>query len=188
MVYKRSFLGPFISTELDEGNTMNTIAEIYNQASWGNFFLMVGGGSAALTGLVFVAMSINHDLITKDAAHRYRATGTLTGLTAVFVRCALVLMGSQNYRLLAIELGIVTFTSAYFFFRAYLQASRSEHEPGLRRTMHYGSFFFLEIFGALLLFSGRIVGLYIVAMSILVSLVLMIFGAWQLVVGVYDQE
>lgn len=167
---------------------MNNIAEIYNQASWGNFFLMVGGGSAALTGLVFVAMSINHELIAKDAAHRYRATGTLTGLTAVFVRCALVLMGSQSLRLIAAELGIVTIISAYFFFRAYLQANRSEHEPGLRRTVYNGSFFFLEIIGALLLFSGRIIGLYTVALSILISLVLMIFGAWQLVVGVYDQE
>jgi len=31
---------------------------------WHDFFLMVGGGAAALAGLVFIAMSINLSIIT----------------------------------------------------------------------------------------------------------------------------
>jgi hypothetical protein len=30
---------------------------------WNNFFVMVGGGAAALAGLIFVAMAINHQII-----------------------------------------------------------------------------------------------------------------------------
>ncbi|MDP4150786.1 MAG: hypothetical protein Q8927_03815 [Bacteroidota bacterium] len=29
---------------------------------WNNFFVMVGGGAAALAGLIFVAMSINPEV------------------------------------------------------------------------------------------------------------------------------
>lgn len=42
-----------------------------------DFFIMVGGGAAALTGLVFVALSLNLEIIVKDLTHRNRAIGTL---------------------------------------------------------------------------------------------------------------
>jgi hypothetical protein len=54
-------------------------ADIYKPDQWRDFFLMVGGGAAALTGLVLVAMSLNLDVIAQDATHRYRAIGTLAG-------------------------------------------------------------------------------------------------------------
>jgi hypothetical protein len=59
---------------------------------------MVGTGAAALTGLVFVAMSLNVGAIKGDTAHRYRASGSLTGLASVFVLSGLVLMGGQHHR------------------------------------------------------------------------------------------
>src|SRR2546423_15656599 len=70
---------------------------MYGSAGWHDFFLMVGGGAAALTGLVFVAMSLHLDQIALHAAHRHRARTVLTGLTAVFIRCALVLMAGQAF-------------------------------------------------------------------------------------------
>jgi hypothetical protein len=51
-----------------------------------------------LTGLVFVAMSLNLRAIANDATHRYRGTNTLTALALVFMRCALVLKGAQHHR------------------------------------------------------------------------------------------
>lgn len=68
--------------------------DIFRPEQWNNFFLMVGSGSAALAGLVFVAMSINLHIITSDPTHRNRAIGTLTGFTAVFLICALTLVGN----------------------------------------------------------------------------------------------
>src|SRR5256884_3161752 len=68
----------------------------FDAASWHDYFLMVGGGAAALTGLVFVAMSLHLDQIALNVAHRHRARTVLTGLTAVFIRCALVLMAGQS--------------------------------------------------------------------------------------------
>lgn len=70
--------------------------DVYRPDQWRDFFIMVGGGAAVLTGLVFVAMSLNVHEINRDATHRYRAIGTLTGFTSAFVICSLVLMGGQN--------------------------------------------------------------------------------------------
>ncbi len=53
--------------------------DIFRPEQWHDFFITVGGGAAALTGLVFVAMSLNVSVIARDATHRYRAIGTLTG-------------------------------------------------------------------------------------------------------------
>ena len=57
--------------------------DIYRPDMWQNFFLMVGGGAAALTGLVFVALSLNLEVIAHDTTHTHRAIGTLAGFAAV---------------------------------------------------------------------------------------------------------
>ncbi len=76
---------------------------MYGEAGWHDFFLMVGGGAAALTGLVFVAMSLHLDQIALNAAHRHRARTVLTGLTAVFIRSALVWRTIGSFACLVLE-------------------------------------------------------------------------------------
>jgi hypothetical protein len=91
-------------------------ADIYKPELWNSFFVMVGGGVAALTGLVFVslsiALSLNLEEMTKDATHKYRSINTLAGLTAVFVSCGLVLMPGQNHKAIGTELLILTVAGA----------------------------------------------------------------------------
>jgi hypothetical protein len=74
-------------------------SEVYNIELWNNFFVLVGTGAAALTGLVFVAMSINLKGVTKDATHTYRAINMLSGFTPVFLISGLALMGHQTSNL-----------------------------------------------------------------------------------------
>ena len=76
---------------------------VYDPAQWNQFFVMVGGGAAALAGLVFVAMTLNVEAITLDATHRFRAMGTLTGFLGIFSVCSLVLMGGQDHQAIGIE-------------------------------------------------------------------------------------
>src|ERR1700686_227199 len=99
---------------------------------------MVGGGAAALTGLVFVAMTLHLEDITGDPVHRHRARTILTGLTAVFIRCALVLMGGQNGQAVAVELIAVLLVVEYILFSSIRQAARSADNGVLWRTI--GSF------------------------------------------------
>jgi modulator of FtsH protease len=77
--------------------------DVYRPDQWLDFFVVVGGAAAVLTGLVFVAISQNVSTVTQDAAHRYRAIDTLTGMTGVFVICVLALMGGQDHRAIGIE-------------------------------------------------------------------------------------
>src|SRR5579872_423697 len=91
---------------------------------WDNFFVMVGGGAAALAGLVFIAMSINISIITRDATHRNRAIATLTGFTAVFMVCALALIGNQNCRWIGLEWLVVSFVPTITYIRVYFRARK----------------------------------------------------------------
>ena len=61
---------------------------------WHDFFLMMGSGAAALTGLVFVAMTLNLGEIVKEITHkkvRNYQVNTLSlehwelGLTELFI-------------------------------------------------------------------------------------------------------
>src|SRR5260221_12356047 len=71
-------------------------ATAFPVSQWHDYFMTVGGGAAALTGLVFVAMTLHLDEIINNPVHRHRARSILAGLTAVFIPCALVLMGGQS--------------------------------------------------------------------------------------------
>ena len=104
-------------------------ADLYRPEQWTNFFLLVGTGAITLTGLVFVAMSLNLKAIAGDATHRNRAINTLTGLALVFMRCALVLMGGQNHRAIGAELFVVCGISAAMFVKGYVQSASHERRP-----------------------------------------------------------
>lgn len=99
-------------------------SEVYNHEQWNNFFVLVGNGSAALAGLVFVTLSINVKGIAKDATHRYRAINMLPCFTAVFIISSLALMGQQTYRALGIEWLIVSLLAAAINTNGYIQGSR----------------------------------------------------------------
>jgi hypothetical protein len=162
--------------------------DIFRPEQWTDFFLLVGTGAVTLTGLVFVAMSLNLKVIAVDATHRYRAINTLTGLTLVFMRCALVLMGAQNHGSIGAELFVVSGISAAVFVKGYTRAIRMSNGLTLSRIVG-GSFVHLaEMIGAALFFLGHLAGLYIAALAIVTNTCYMITAAWLLVIGVYDQK
>jgi len=78
--------------------------DIFKPEQWHDFFVMVGGGAAALAGSVFVAMSVNLTTIAHDTTHKNRAVATLTGFTAVFMICAFALIGNQNFQWIGVEM------------------------------------------------------------------------------------
>jgi modulator of FtsH protease len=149
---------------------------------------MVGGGAAALTGLVFVAMTLHLEDITGDPVHRHRARTILTGLTAVFIRCALVLMGGQNGQAVAIELIGVLLVVEAILYSSIRQAAASADRGVLLRTLGSFACLVLEQIGALILFFGNESGLYVVAVGMMSSFIFMVTGAWLLLVGVGMQQ
>jgi hypothetical protein len=163
-------------------------ADIFRPDQWTNFFLLVGTGAVTLTGLVFVAMSLNLKVIAIDATHRYRAINTLTGLALVFMRCALVLMGAQNHRSVGAELFVVSGFSAVIFTKGYVKAIRMSNGLKLSRIVGGSLLHLAEMVGAAVFFLGYLPGLYIAAVAILANTCYMITAAWLLVIGVSDRE
>jgi hypothetical protein len=157
-------------------------------ASWHDYFAMVGGGAAALTGLVFVAMTLHLEEITGNPVHRHRARTILTGLTAIFIRCGLVLMGNQDVRPVALELIGVLAVVEVILYRSIREAMRSADRGVLWRTIGSFACLLLEDVGAIALFSGNAWGLYIVGLGMMSSFIFIVTGAWLLLVGVGVQE
>jgi len=162
--------------------------DIYKPDQWLNFFLLVGTGAVTLTGLVFVAMSLNLRAITVDATHRNRAVNTLTGLALVFMRCALVLMGAQNHQSIGAELFVVSGISAAVFVRGYTRAIRMSHGLRLSRIVGGSVIHLVEMIGAALFLFGYLPGLYVAALAMVTNTCYMITAAWLLVVGVLDEK
>jgi hypothetical protein len=71
---------------------------------WGTFATVAGGAAAVLTGLLFVAVSIRIEAITKSEELRDRAGETLALFVTVLFMTILISIPDQSYRLLGFEL------------------------------------------------------------------------------------
>jgi modulator of FtsH protease len=165
--------------------------DAYRPDQWHDFFVMVGGAAAVLTGLVFVALSLNVNVVTQDATHRYRAIDTVSGMVGVFVICALVLMGSQDHRAAGIEWLVVAAISFAIYIHGYVQAVRLGGSMVWlrgRRVVVLAVLYLTQLVGAALLVADQVAGLYVAAVAMVAALAFMISGAWLLVVGMTMRE
>ncbi len=163
-------------------------ATTFPASQWHDYFMTVGGGAAALTGLVFVAMTLHLDEVITNPVHRHRARTILAGLTAVFIRCALVLMGGQNAQAVALELIAVLLVVEFILYSSLREAARAADNRVLLRAIGSFACLVLEQAGAVVLFFGSAWGLYVVAFGMMSSFIFMVTGAWLLLVGVGMQE
>lgn len=163
----------------------------YQPAQWHDFFITVGSGAAALTGLVVVAMSLHLRAIAADAPLRHRARSILTGLAAVFMRCALVLMGGQNGRAVGSELLIAAAALSVAGVLSFRQVTRSGAQvprASVLRTLGGTACYIAEAIGAVVLIVGFSAGLYVAAVAMVANFFFMISGSWMLLVGVSEDE
>ena len=96
--------------------------------TWDPFATIAGSAAAALTGLLFVAVSIRADYIARSPELRNRAAQTLILFGTVLVIAALLAIPGQGYRTLGAELlalGVVTGAGLYVLDQR-AKASRSD--------------------------------------------------------------
>ena len=82
----------------------------YDAAPWQSFYVMVGGAAAALTGLLFVAMSLHSKAIIAHPLHGTRAVGTLLSLMTLLFVAGTVLI-PQSTMALGIEVEVAALLS-----------------------------------------------------------------------------
>jgi hypothetical protein len=158
---------------------------------WNNFFVMVGSGAAALAGLIFVAMSINHEIIFRNTTHRNRAINMLSGFTAVFMASSFALIGNQYLGVLGFEWLVLWLIATAIFIRGYVRAIRAGMSSiGLNAPRLAGGTicYLAEVIAAILLILGYTAGLYIAAVAIIVLFAFLISGAWLLMMGIYEDQ
>jgi hypothetical protein len=165
--------------------------DIYQPAEWHDFFVVTGGGAAALAGLVFVAMSINLDVVAPNSTHRGRAINMLTGFTAAFAICALALMGGQSHQAVGTEWFVVATVALLIYVRNYVQAAKrggikSELRPD--RLAVGVTCYVTQAGGALVLILGYVEGLYVAAVGLIVLFSLVISGAWLLLLALHQDR
>ncbi len=89
----------------------------YDPAEWKDLFVAVAGASAALTGLLFVAVSINLERILKFEGLPERALETLLFLVSALLVSIVGLIPGQSHVALGLELLVVSLVAAAVILR-----------------------------------------------------------------------
>lgn len=167
------------------------IKDIYISEHWQDYFMTVGTGAAALTGLLVVAMSPHLDVIIKDSSLRHRALAIIAGLGGAFIRCSLVLMGNQNQQAVGFELFIVSAIVTAICVNSFLYTfkhSKSLHKKIFYRTLWSCGLYMAEMIGSVIFITGYLLGLYIAAIAMIANFYFLISGSWLLLVGISEDE
>jgi len=142
---------------------------------------MLGGASAALAGLVFVGLSIHARAVAADPLHRAR--GLTAGIVYVTVVSALALTPGQGRTPLGIEILIGGIVIAWIFstpLRKHI--ARLEAPLRLRIAAAVTACTLSSAAGASLLAHGG-GGLYLLVPAGIAGVVLNVFGARSLLLG-----
>jgi hypothetical protein len=81
---------------------------------WGDYAVIVGGASAALLGLLFVAVSIKVDVVVRSVALRARAAQTMTLFLVALLAAIILGIPAQPlwvFGVLVSALGVVAATA-----------------------------------------------------------------------------
>lgn len=159
----------------------------YDPAQWSDLFVATAGASAALTGLLFVAVSINLDRILGEAGLPDRALETVLLLLSVVLVSVVGLIPEQSSGALGTELLFVSLTIALVIARLPTVGLASFAPPrswvwarwGLRIA---GTLPFVIGGASVLLEAGG--GLYWVAAGVVFAIVGAVANAWVLLVGI----
>jgi hypothetical protein len=150
--------------------------------TWGTFATITGGAAAALTGLLFVAVSIRIDYIARSQELRNRAAQTLSLFGTVLVIAVLMAIPGQGYRALGIELLVLAVIAGAGLYildrRATTSRSNQAIAPVLEAVTPNTVTSVLLLAAGIVLVLGARAGLYILVAPVLAALVSGIASTW----------
>jgi modulator of FtsH protease len=156
---------------------------------WTNFFLGELGAAAALSGLLFVSVSVNQARILQLGRMADRGIEALLMLLLVLVVASLTLVPGQPLRLLGAEIlgiGTMTLVAGVALQQVYLR----DLEPIYRRQSIYVvavnrlAVTLIALAGAVVLWRGDGVGIYLLPPGILLSFLAAGANAWVLLIEI----
>jgi hypothetical protein len=158
----------------------------YSVAAWHDFFIGTIGAAAALTGLLFVAISINLEQILQYPQLPGRAAGTLGILVSALVVSGFALAPGQGNRALGIE---IAGAGAIVAIQAIVVSHGKEtpSEPTSWQIEHLATLLLPSValmVGGVSLLARAGGGFYWVFAAILVAFISASVNAWVLLVEI----
>ena len=156
--------------------------------AWQNFFLAQVGASAALTGLIFVSVSINLTKILRYSKLVNRAFQVLAVLLQILVVSSLTLVPGQSFALFGGEvlvIGIAVWIIATVFEFGSFRTTPAQYRKVALFNVAFSQVTALPyLVGGIVLVTSSDRGFYWLVASILLSYAKAIFEAWVLLVEI----
>jgi hypothetical protein len=155
---------------------------------WNDFYVAAAGAAAALTGLIFVGISINLKDILEIPILTIKASVSLILLVSILIFSLLLLMPQTSLRLTGIEftiLGLIVWglvTKADL--RVYAQ-TLTDYKNHHLLNLFIDQFAVLPYVGAgIFMLLGNEKGIYLIVPSIVISFIKSVFDAWVLLIEI----
>jgi hypothetical protein len=163
-----------------------------NPELWRDLYVMLGGSSAALLGLLFVATSLHVSEITENPIFRLRARRNSIYLIITFIEAVLVLTPQPRFSL---GIGVAAVNGIGFLLplanlynvltqRGYARLGGFS----IYRILMFLFGFFLGVVGGILIAMEHQAGLYLTTASYACMVVFVALNAWLIMLGVGQAE
>lgn len=157
---------------------------------WGEYAVIVGGASAALVGLLFVAVSIKVDLIVRSVALRARAAQTLTLFLVPLLAAIILGIPAQPLWVFGVLVSALGVVAAAAFIVLGRQAKHANDDTSLARTLSATtpstSTCVLIVAAGIAMLFGWSGGFYFLAAATIAAIVGGVINAWLLLVRLGD--
>jgi hypothetical protein len=159
----------------------------YDPEAWTDLYVAVAGATAALAGLLFVAVSINLERIVAEPNLPERALETLLLLVGALLLAVAVLVPGQSDAALGVEIALVGGAFCFVIARLWRRRIPQDAEPqGWREArltlLALGTL--PQVIGGLSLIAGAGGGLYWVVAGIAFAILGAVANAWVLLVEI----
>jgi modulator of FtsH protease len=156
----------------------------YEASEWSDLFVAAAGASAALAGLLFVAVSINVERILQYRGLPERALEALALLLGVLVISIIGLIPGQDHVALGIEL-LLTGLAAGGAILVFTQRQSAEPHPWRRvRLAMAAAAVLLPVIGGATVLIAAGGGLYWIAAAVIWAIIVAVANAWVLLVEI----
>jgi hypothetical protein len=160
----------------------------YESHPWFEFAVAIVGAAAVLSGLLFVAMSINIERIVKIASLPTRGAGTLVQFVIPLLIGTWILIPEQSSTMLGVELVATGLLGGGLLLRLHRSSRRAEGEAWGAWLL--GGFLpsivvaVTTVLGGITLIAERGGGLYWVAPAVVLALLTGLVGAWVILLEI----
>ena len=165
----------------------------YLSEHWHDLYVMLGGSSAALLGLLFVATSLHLNEIVNNPGYRIRARNLTIHLVVTLVLAAAVLT-PQPIAVLGAELIAVCLGGLWlplsFHYNAHFNNKAMGKRGGLSiyRGLTYVVGYLLGVAAGVALVEQVNWGMYLLTLAYVIFIGSVVWNAWTIMVGVGQTE